>query len=61
MVNGYTFKYFNWKYFYFDFYFIYNSGQADLARLLIERGADIDAKDNDECTPLYVACESGTD
>jgi ankyrin repeat protein len=35
------------------------AGQYDLARTLIERGADIDVQDRDGFTPLHLACAAG--
>lgn len=48
----------NFKHEYFfcpKFVFIYNPGQADRVSFLILNGANINAIDNDQGTPLYVA------
>ena len=36
-------------------------GDANAARLLIERGADVGQAKNDSATPLYAACYKGHD
>ena len=35
-------------------------GNADLVQILLTHGADVDARDNKNLTPVYVARESGT-
>lgn len=35
------------------------SGQEACARLLVERGADVDQADTDSMTPLHIACQKG--
>jgi ankyrin repeat protein len=41
-------------------YLAAQNGHADVLRLLLEHGAEIDAEDSHGFTPLYVACVTGT-
>jgi uncharacterized protein len=34
-------------------------GRVDVAQLLLEHGADVDARDNDERSPLHLASDGG--
>ena len=35
------------------------NGQVDAARLLLEKGAEVDRADKDGATPLFIACWNG--
>ncbi|KIN00709.1 hypothetical protein OIDMADRAFT_124708, partial [Oidiodendron maius Zn] len=35
------------------------NGRDKIARMLLEKGADIQAKDGDQETPLHLACSKG--
>ena len=34
-------------------------GKVDVARLLLDKGAEVDRADKDGATPLYIACQQG--
>jgi ankyrin repeat protein len=37
----------------------YKENKLEILKFLVEKGADVNAKDNDEMTPLHYACENG--
>lgn len=43
----------------FWFCFTYNPGHTDVARVLIEHGAEMNAKEENEWTPLHLAAQNG--
>lgn len=34
-------------------------GQFDIAKALLEQGADVNAENNEKSTPLHVSCRNG--